>query len=170
MTFLIKTCLVTLISNLIEITFFQSFLKNNIFKTNDIWVKNNKTCVENQTVFNRWKELDIRMGKTEIKINTRKLCKDIKIRWKRKMKNKSLEKDSNLNIWNQNNKIIVRKELKLKNSQTVIHKSITPKCQLNRNTFHEKKFNWISIWYILNNTCKQSISQFQWKWLHNIVY
>ena len=52
-TFQIKTYLVTLISNLIKSTFFQSFLKNNIFKTNDIWVKNNKTCVENQTAFNR---------------------------------------------------------------------------------------------------------------------
>jgi hypothetical protein len=35
----------------------------------------------------------------------------------------------------------------------------------------EKKFNWISIWYILNKIkCKQSIIQFQWKCLHNIVY
>jgi hypothetical protein len=66
--------------------------------------------------------------------------------------------NSNLNIGNQNNKIIVPKELKLKNSQTVIHKSITPKCQLKRNTFYEKKFNWISIWYILNNTCKQTLA------------
>ena len=77
---------------------------------------------------------------------------------KTKDEKKCLEIDSNLNIWNQNNKIIVRKELKLKNSQTVIHKSITPKCQLKRNTFYEKKFNWISIWYILNNTCKQTLA------------
>ena len=52
-TFQIKTYLVTQISNFIESIFYQSFLKNNIFKTNDIQVKNNKTCVENQTVFNR---------------------------------------------------------------------------------------------------------------------
>ena len=37
--------------------------------------------------------------------------------------------------------------------------------------FYEKKFNWISIWYILNKIkCKQSIIQFQWKCLHHIVY
>jgi hypothetical protein len=35
--------------------------------------------------------------------------------------------NSNLNIRNQNNKIIVPKELKLKNSKKVIHKQITPK-------------------------------------------
>ena len=45
--------MVTLISNLIEIHFFQSFLRNNIFNINDIWDKNNKTSVENQTIFNR---------------------------------------------------------------------------------------------------------------------
>jgi hypothetical protein len=40
-----------------------------------------------------------------------------------------------------------------------------------QDTFYEKKFNWISIWYILNKIkCKQSIIQFQWKCLHNIVY
>jgi hypothetical protein len=46
----IKTYLVTLISNLIEIHFFQSFLRNTIFNINDIWDKNNKTSVENQTI------------------------------------------------------------------------------------------------------------------------
>ena len=54
MTFQIKTYLVTLRSNLIENHFFfQSFLRNNIFKINDIWDKNNNTFVENQTIFNR---------------------------------------------------------------------------------------------------------------------
>ena len=33
--------------------FFQSFLRNNIFKINDIWDKNNNTFVDNQTIFNR---------------------------------------------------------------------------------------------------------------------
>jgi hypothetical protein len=43
--------------------------------------------------------------------------------------------------------------------------------QLKWDTFYENKFNWISIWYILNKIkCKQSIIQFQWKCLHNIVY
>jgi late competence protein required for DNA uptake (superfamily II DNA/RNA helicase) len=55
--------------------------------------------------------------------------------------------DSNLNIRNHNNKIIVPKELKLKNIQKVIRKSITPKCQLKWDTFYEKKFNWY-------DTCK----------------
>ena len=37
-------------------------------------------------------------------------------------------------------------------------------------TIYVKKFNWISIWYILNKIkCKQSIIQFQWKCLHSIV-
>ena len=31
----------------------QSFLKNNIFKINDIWDKNNNTFVDYQTIFNR---------------------------------------------------------------------------------------------------------------------
>jgi hypothetical protein len=69
-----------------------------------------------------------------------------------------LKTDSNLNIRYQNNKIIVPKELKLKNSKKVIHKQITSKCQIKWDTFYEKKFNWISIWYILNRIkCKQSI-------------
>jgi hypothetical protein len=46
-------------------------------------------------------------------------------------------------------KIIVPKELKLKNIQKEIRKPITPKCQLRWDTFHKKKFNWITIWYIL---------------------
>jgi hypothetical protein len=50
-----------------------------------------------------------------------------------------------LNIRNQNNKIIVPKELKLQNIQKVIDKAITPKCQLKWEIFYEKKFNWISI-------------------------
>ena len=50
-TFLIKTYLVTLISNLIGIHFFP-----NIFKINDISDKDNKTFVENQTIFNRLDE------------------------------------------------------------------------------------------------------------------
>jgi hypothetical protein len=53
--------------------------------------------------------------------------------------------DRNLNIRNQNNKIIVPKELKLKNIQKVIDKAITPKCQLKWEKSYEKIFNWISI-------------------------
>jgi hypothetical protein len=37
---------------------------------------------------------------------------------------------SNLNIRNQNNNIIVPKELKLKNNQKILDKAITPKCIL----------------------------------------
>jgi late competence protein required for DNA uptake (superfamily II DNA/RNA helicase) len=59
-----------------------------------------------------------------------------------------LKTDSNLNIRNQNNEIIVPKELKLKNSKKVIHKQITSKYQIKWDTFYEKKFNWISIWLI----------------------
>ena len=61
--------------------------------------------------------------------------------------NKSLvlKIDSNLNIRNQNNKMIVPKELKLKNIQKVINKTITPKCQLKWEISYEKIFNWISI-------------------------
>jgi hypothetical protein len=54
-----------------------------------------------------------------------------------------------LNIRNHNNKIIVPKEPKLKNIQKEIRKPITPKCQLRWDTFHEQKFNWITIWYTL---------------------
>jgi late competence protein required for DNA uptake (superfamily II DNA/RNA helicase) len=43
---------------------------------------------------------------------------------------KPLKIDNNLNIRNHNNKIIVPKELKMKNIQKEIHKPITPKCQL----------------------------------------
>jgi hypothetical protein len=68
-----------------------------------------------------------------------------------------------LNIRNHNNKIIVPKELKLKNIQKEIRKLITPKYQFKWDTIYEKKFNWISIWYILNKIkCKQTIIQFQW--------
>ena len=68
-----------------------------------------------------------------------------------------------MNIRNQNNKIIVPKQLKLKNIQKVIDKAITPKCQLKWEISYEKIFNW----YILNTIkCIQSIIQFQWKCLH----
>ena len=53
--------------------------------------------------------------------------------------------DSNLNIRNHNNKMIVPKELKLKNIQKVIDKAITPKCQLQWEISYEKIFNWLSI-------------------------
>ena len=57
-------------------------------------------------------------------------------------KSLGLKIDINLKIRNYNNKIIVPKELKLK-------------CQLKWDTFYEKKFNWIAIWYILNKIkCK----------------
>jgi len=51
-----------------------------------------------------------------------------------------LKTDSNLNISNYNNKIIISNEFKLKNIQKAIRKPITPKCQLKWDTFHEKKF------------------------------
>jgi hypothetical protein len=60
-------------------------------------------------------------------------------------KSLGLQIDSNLNIRNQNNKMIVPKELKLKNIQKVIDKAITPKCQLKWEISYEKIFNWISI-------------------------
>ena len=50
-----------------------------------------------------------------------------------------------MNIRNQNNKIIVPNELKLKNILKVIDKAITPKCQLQWDIIYERKFNWISI-------------------------
>jgi late competence protein required for DNA uptake (superfamily II DNA/RNA helicase) len=59
-------------------------------------------------------------------------------------KSLSLKIESNLNIRNHNNKIIVPKELKLKNIQKEIRNPITPKCQLKWDTFYEKKFNYIS--------------------------
>ena len=61
--------------------------------------------------------------------------------------NKSLRLkiDSNLNIRNQNNKMIVPKELQLKNIQKEIDKAITSKCQLKWDISYEKIFNWISI-------------------------
>jgi hypothetical protein len=45
-----------------------------------------------------------------------------------------------------NNKIIVPKELKLKNIQKEIRKPTTPKCQFKWDTIYEKKFNWILIY------------------------
>ena len=76
-----------------------------------------------------------------------------------------------MNILNHNNKIIVRKERELKNIQKVIRKPITRKCQFKWDKFYENIFNWISILNKLNKIkCKQSIIQFQWKCLHNIVY
>ena len=60
-------------------------------------------------------------------------------------KSLGLQIDSNLNIRNQNNKMIVPKELKRKNIQKVINKAITPKCQLKWEISYEKIFNWISI-------------------------
>ena len=90
------------------------------------------------------------MGKNR-KINTRKFVKKLKSDDNEKIKKSlGLKIDSHLNIRNHNNKIIVPKELKLKNIKKEIRNRITPKCQLKWDTFYEKKFNWISIWYILN--------------------
>ena len=167
--------MVTLRSNLIEIHFFfQSFLRNNIFKINDIWDKNNNTFVDNQTIFNRlddkrnWISEWAKIKKSIPENFVKKLKSDDNEKIKKSL---GLKIDSYLNIRNHNNKIIVPKELKLKNIQKEIRKPITPKCQFKWDTIYEKKFNWISIWYILNKIkCKQSIIQFQWKCLHNIVY
>ena len=60
-------------------------------------------------------------------------------------KSLGLKIDSNLNIRNQNNKMIVPKEQKQKNIQKVIDKAITPKCQLKWKISYEKICNWISI-------------------------
>ena len=63
----------------------------------------------------------------------------VKKRWKKSF---GLKTDSNLNIRNHNNiKIIVPKELKLKNIQKVIENQIPPKCQLNWDTFYEKQLS-----------------------------
>jgi hypothetical protein len=65
-------------------------------------------------------------------------------------KSLGLKIDSNLNIRNQNNKIIVPKELKLKNIQKVIDKAITPKCQFMIVLF--------LVIYILDKKCYANIS------------
>ena len=76
MTFSIKTYLVTLISNLIGIHFFP-----NIFKINDISDTDNKTFVENQTIFNRLDdERNWISDCAKKKKLTRTFCKEIKIR------------------------------------------------------------------------------------------
>jgi hypothetical protein len=69
--------LVTLISNVIGIHCFP-----NIFKINDISDKNNKTFVENQTIFNRLDDERNWISDCAliIKIKTRTFCKEIKIR------------------------------------------------------------------------------------------
>ena len=54
-------------------------------------------------------------------------------------KSSGLKLDSNLNIDNQNNKIIVPKELKLKNIQKIMDKAFTPKCQLKWDIFFLKE-------------------------------
>ena len=98
--------MVTRRSNLIEIHFFQSFLRNNIFKINDIWDKNNNTFVESQTIFNR---LD---DKRNWISEWAKIKKSIQEKFVKKLKsddNKKIKKslglkiDSNLNIRNHNN-------------------------------------------------------------------
>ena len=60
-------------------------------------------------------------------------------------KSSGLKLDSNLNIENQNNKIIVPKELKLRYIKKVMDKAFTSKCQLKWDIFYGKKFSWISI-------------------------
>jgi hypothetical protein len=132
------------------------------------------TFVDNQTIFNR---LDDKRSWISEWAKIKKLIPENCVKKLKSDDNEKIKKslglkiDSNLNIRNHNNKIIVPKELKLKNIQKEIRKPITPKCQLKWDTFYEKKFNWISFWYILNKIkCKQSIIQFQWKCLHNIVY
>jgi hypothetical protein len=41
-------------NDILDISIFgNSDIKFNIFKINDIWYENNKTCVDNQTIFNR---------------------------------------------------------------------------------------------------------------------
>ena len=80
------------------------------------------------------------MGKNKKKINTRKFVKKLKSDDNEKInKSLGLKIDSNLNIRNHNNKIIVPKELKLKNIQKEIRKPITPKCQFKWDTIYEKK-------------------------------
>jgi hypothetical protein len=80
------------------------------------------------------------------KIKTRTFVKKLRSDEHEKMnKSLGLKIDSNLNIRNQNNKMIVPKELKRKNIQKVINKAITPKCQLKWEISYEKIFNWISI-------------------------
>ena len=111
---------------------------NNIFKINDVSKKNNKSFVENQTIFNRLDD-----ERNWISANfAKKLRSDLNEKINKLL---GLKIYSNLNIRNQNNNIIVPKELKLKNNQKVIDKAITPNCILKWDTFDEKKFNWISI-------------------------
>ena len=50
-----------------------------------------------------------------------------------------LKTDSDMNIRDHNDKIIVPKELNLKNIQKIIRIPITPKCQLKCDTFSEKQ-------------------------------
>jgi hypothetical protein len=97
-------------------------LKINIFKINDIWDKNKKTLLIIRLYLIDWmmKELDIRMGQN--KSIPENCVKKLKSEDNEKMKKAlGLKIDTNLNIRNHNNKIIVPKDLKLKNIQKVIH-------------------------------------------------
>jgi hypothetical protein len=104
-------------------------LINNIFKINDISDKTNKTSVENQTIFNRLD--DERNWISDCAKNKKHVAKKLRSDENEKMnKSLGLKIYSNLNIRNQNNNIIVPKELKLKNNQKILDKAITPKCIL----------------------------------------
>ena len=103
--------------------------------------KNNKTFVDNQTIFNRlddkrnWISEWAKIKKKSIRENfVKKLKSDDNEKIKKSL---VLKIDSNLNIRNHNNKIIVPKKLKLKNIQEEIRKPITPKCQLKWDTFYD---------------------------------
>jgi hypothetical protein len=93
-------------------------LRNDIFKINDIWDKNNNTFVDNQTIFNRlddnrnWISEWAKIKKKSIRENfVKKLKSDDNGKIKKSL---GLKIDSNLNIRNHNNKIIIPTKLKLK--------------------------------------------------------
>jgi hypothetical protein len=64
---------------------------------------------------------------------------------KKMKKSFCLKTNSDMNIRDHNDKIIVPKELNLKNIQKIIRIPITPKCQLKCDTFSEKQLHFCTL-------------------------
>ena len=75
-------------NDILDISIFgNSDFKFNIFKINDIWYENNKTFVDNQTIFNRLDDKRNSISEWgEIKKNTRNLIKELRSDDNEKMK------------------------------------------------------------------------------------
>ena len=153
----------------------ESFIKSGLLKIKDIWNDAENCFKYNDTIFN--KLLDKRcwiFEYSKIKSAIPKLFYPI-LKRNSSVSNSETKLpyklNNNLLIKRDTNKVVTFEDIKLKNIEKILNKTIIPKCQEKWENIYQNNIQWNLVWDSISKMkVKNKIQEFQWKCVHNILY